>query len=129
VKRGRPDARRFLRMRQARSEQIFWELVRDRRFAGLKFRRQYAIAGFVTDFYCARLKLAVELDGGIHQSQTERDHARDGLIAHYGIRVVRITNDELANDPNEVLVRLRSLIWQPRIAPSPSPSDGEGDGG
>ncbi len=116
-------------MRQTRSEQIFWELVRDRRFAGLKFRRQYAIAGFVTDFYCAQLKLAVELDGEIHQSLTERDRARDALITNRGIRVLRITNDELAKDREGVLARLRSLIGQPRIAPSPSPSDGEGDGG
>jgi len=50
-------ARKF-RKNQTKSEQIMWEELRDRRFRGLKFRRQYLMLGYIIDFYCPELKLA-----------------------------------------------------------------------
>ncbi len=45
------------------AEAAAWVLLRDRRCLGLKFRRQHVIRGFIVDFYCAELRLAVEVDG------------------------------------------------------------------
>ncbi len=121
---------RELRQKQTPAEQFFWELVRDRRFEGYKFRRQHPLGTFITDFYCPELRLAVELDGGIHATQAERDQARDEILAQQGIRVVRIRNQELLADPEATLARLSDLIADWTASPQPSPSKMErGPGG
>jgi very-short-patch-repair endonuclease len=59
-------ARKF-RREPTSSEQLAWELLRNRKCLGLKFRRQQVIRGYIVDFYCAELRLALEIDGPIHQ--------------------------------------------------------------
>ena len=53
-------------------------MLRDRRCFGLKFRRQQVVRGYVVDFYCAELRLAIEIDGPIHEElhRAEQDLAR-----------------------------------------------------
>src|SRR6185369_4893769 len=73
--RVRPDKlelARALRRAATPSEKRVWEILRDRRRHGLKFRRQQVVRGFVVDFYCAAHRLAVELDGGIHDETDQR---------------------------------------------------------
>jgi len=94
---------RELRKGQTDTENEFWELVRNRRFKGVKFLRQHPIEleylgqkkHFVADFYCAKAKLIIELDGSIHENQKEHDELRTYLISNLGVRVVRINNEEL----------------------------------
>lgn len=64
---------------------------------GLRFRRQQVIGPFIVDFYCAQLRLAIELDGPIHEEEGHpaRDLERDGQIAALRVRVIRIRNEEL----------------------------------
>ena len=57
---------RDLRSNHTDAEQLLWGLLRSRRFAGKKFRRQHPIGRYILDFYCHESKLAVELDGGQH---------------------------------------------------------------
>jgi len=57
---------------------------------GFKFRRQYIISPFIVDFYCPELKLALEIDGGIHESQKEYDRWRQGIIEEQGVEFLRI---------------------------------------
>lgn len=61
---------------------------------GLKFRRQQLVAGFLTDFYCAELRLVLELDGGVHEdpAQVEYDARRTQILTNLAIDVVRIPN-------------------------------------
>ena len=82
---------RELRHRQTEAEKEAWHLLRDRRL-GLKFRRQYPIENCVVDFYCCELRLAVELDGGVHSqpSQMRKDAAKDAFLQKLGIRVLRL---------------------------------------
>jgi len=112
-----PEARRLLcrqlRREQTPPERLFWELVRDRRWAGLKFRRQHPLGRFVLDFYCPALQLAVELDGDVHGDQRERDQERDLLILDRGIRVVRVRNGDLLRDPEGVLAAIRAAVESP----------------
>jgi ribA/ribD-fused uncharacterized protein len=112
---------RELRQRQTPAETFFWELVRDRRFEGYKFRRQHPLGAFIADFYCPELRLAVELDGGVHATQRERDHSRDEILNQYGIRVVRIQNETFLADPEATLHHLHTLIEQ-WSAPDPNTS-------
>lgn len=69
-----------LRKSSTPTEEIVWELLRDRRFLGLKFRRQHPISQYIADFYCAELNFVIELDGKIHNTQQEYDAERDELM-------------------------------------------------
>jgi len=94
---------RELRQTQTPAEDVFWELVRDRRFLGLKFRRQHQFGDYVLDFYCDERHLAVELDGPIHDGRTQKDHKRDAYIVSQGVKVIRIRNEDLLANPKENL--------------------------
>src|ERR1044071_1756759 len=70
-----PEARDFARQLREKStdaERRLWRLLRDRRFADFKFRRQYPCGIYFLDFYCVEAKLAVELDGGGHGFPDQR---------------------------------------------------------
>jgi len=101
---------RELRRKQMSAEELFWELVRDRRFMQLKFRRQHQIADYVVDFYCHEHRLVVELDGGVHAERRKRDHKRDAWLESQGFRVLRFTNEELFEDPQSVLARIADAL-------------------
>lgn len=103
---------RDLRKRQTKSEEVFWDVLRNRKFKFLKFRRQHVIDGFVVDFYCHKLKLAIELDGSIHLKQKDYDQFRQFLIEAKGINVIRFKNEEILNNLPKVLSQLESLSQQ-----------------
>jgi adenine-specific DNA-methyltransferase len=98
-RRGTPRAR-SLRKQATRAEQIVWRWLRDRRFGGWKFRRQYPIGLFIADFYCDRLKLVIELDGSGHQYRAEYDSRRTADLTRMGISVVRISNEVVRRSPD-----------------------------
>jgi len=60
---------RHLRRKATPAERHAWSLLRRRGILGLKFRRQHPLCGFIVDFYCPRLRLVLELDGGSHEDQ------------------------------------------------------------
>ena len=90
---------RELRHTQTEAEKTAWHLLRDRRL-GLKFRRQYPIENCVVDFYCCELRLAVELDGGVHSqpSQMRKDAVKDAFLRKLGVRVLRLPNGQVTED-------------------------------
>ncbi len=57
---------RQLRAEMSDEERILWMLLRDRRFADFKFRRQVPLGDYVVDFVCFGAKLVLELDGSQH---------------------------------------------------------------
>jgi very-short-patch-repair endonuclease len=81
---------RDLRQRQTQSEAILWEVLRDRQILGYKFRRQRPVGRFVVDFFCAEAKLALEIDGLIHNYQQAADIERQQIIEALGMRFVRV---------------------------------------
>ncbi len=89
---------RALRRGATRAEGLVWAMLRGRRLAGLKFRRQHAIPPFVADFYCEEAKLVVELDGGRHADCGEYDARRTAVIEQQGLRVIRIRNVDAIAD-------------------------------
>ena len=110
---------RTLRKEQTKSEKLVWELLKNRRFMGLKFRRQHIIEGFIVDFYCHDLKLAIEVDGSIHLKQKDYDQLRQEVIESEGIQVLRITNKIIQTNKRSILDKIKGLIAQ---STSPSPS-------
>lgn len=95
---------RELRKKQTRTEEIFWELVRNKKFLGLKFRRQHQIGNYIADFYCHSERLIIEFDGEVHD-QSERkikDKIRDKYLKSLGNKVLRFKNKELLNNLQSV---------------------------
>ncbi len=64
---------RNLRYEATPEEYKVWNVLRNRKFLNCKFRRQHVIDGFVVDFYCKELRLAIEVDGKIHDRQKDHD--------------------------------------------------------
>ena len=93
---------RSLRQDSTTPERILWGILRNRQLDGHKFRRQHPIGPFVTDFYCAEASLIVELDGESHVGQHEQDQQRTAYLNQHGLRVLRVTNDDLLGHPDAV---------------------------
>jgi leucyl-tRNA synthetase len=86
------------------AEKLFWHNARGRKIGGLKFLRQYIFeyrlfenskGFFIADFYCAELKLVVELDGRIHDYQKEYDDYRTEILKGLGLSVIRFANEDV----------------------------------
>ncbi len=71
--------------------------------SGCKFKRQYSIDKYVVDFYCPLLRLAIEIDGSVHNVPENKlsDIERQNYIEQYGIEFLKITNDELLGNPSK----------------------------
>ena len=96
---------RKLREDLTEPERFLWSILRNRRLAGAKFRRQHPIDPYVLDFYCNDARLAVELDGGQHNSEEGRtnDERRSLFLKRSGIKVLRFWNHEVFEDTEGVL--------------------------
>ncbi|HEV7995753.1 MAG TPA: endonuclease domain-containing protein [Stellaceae bacterium] len=100
---------RRLRHRSTEAERRLWALLRDRRLAGFKFRRQHPIGNYVADFACTRHRLVVEADGGQHADNVA-DERRTILLERQGWRVIRFwNNDILSNAEGVIETILRAL--------------------
>lgn len=108
---------RQLRGEGTPAEAQLWEILRDRKVAGLKFRRQAVLGRFVADFFCAEIKLVIELDGPVHAESADRDTAREKVLEAGGLTVLRFTNDAVSNDTKSVIQRIVSLASQLRAKP------------
>ncbi len=104
--------RRHLRINQTPAERLLWLHLRLRRNSGRKFFRQYGIGPYIVDFYCPKLRLVIEADGGQHFTETgeEYDRDREANLASMGIRTLRFTNTEILKCLPEVLERINSEI-------------------
>lgn len=111
VSRQKRELARRLRRRATASERLAWELLRGRRLLGLKFRRQQVIRGYVVDFYCAELRVALEIDGAYHDDpgQAEYDLNRTVQLWEMGVITLRMWAEEVSA---EALVRLFEPIVQ-----------------
>jgi len=122
-----------LRQRSTTAEQALWRLLRARRFAEAKFRRQVPIGPWVVDFVSFEHGLVIEADGGQH-NESERDLNRDDDLGARGFRVQRYWNNDILARPHSVLEHLTTLIanapspgFAPNGAQPPSPTKGEGE--
>ncbi len=117
---------RELRKRSTTAERLLWDELRSRRFHGIKFLRQFPIVYevdrglyrfYIPDFYSHKLKLAIELDGKIHQLQKEYDEDRDFILNQFGIAVIRFEN-ERTREMEKLKTDLLEFINQLRSSPS-----------
>jgi len=94
---------RELRKTQTTTEQILWYHLRRRNLNGHYFRRQHPIGKFIVDFYCAEMKLIIEIDGDIHIQQKNYDTVRTEWLEENGFQVIRFTNRQISKEIDTVL--------------------------
>ncbi len=100
---------RNLRTSQTDAENALWRHLRDRRFHGLKFRRQVPLGSYVADFACFEAKVIVEADGGQH-ADNARDDRRDRYFRGQGYRTLRFWNVDILKNIEGVLETLHEAI-------------------
>jgi len=110
-KKSEQEKRRLLRSKMTYCEKIVWLHLRKKQLA-YRFLRQYSVDHFVIDFYCPELKLAIELDGDVHDhpEQKEYDEARQKYLEKFGIQFVRIKNEEYLGNPNKAFNKIEEKI-------------------
>ena len=101
---------KYMRKHPTPAEEKLWQeyLIK------FEFRvlRQRAIDNFIVDFYCAALKLAIEVDGDSHFTEQGKvyDEERTKILQGYGLRVIRFTNDDVMNDFDAVCKQIHEFI-------------------
>ena len=103
---------REMRGRMTDAEALLWMLLRNRRIAGAKFRRQHPAGRYILDYYCIERKLCIELDGGQHGEAADYDQRRDNWLRTQGINVLRFWNNQMLAETETVL----DVIYQAVIS-------------
>ncbi len=89
-----------------------WRLLRDRRLARFKFRRQVPFQSFILDVVCFERRLIIEIDGSQHASSA-RDEARDTALIAEGFRIARYWNNDVLLQPSAVLEDVFANLAEP----------------
>lgn len=98
-----------LRKHQTPAEQRLWNLLRDKKLAGYKFRRQFPIGNYVADFVCFQHRLIIEADGG-HHADNAADIVRTADLERQGWQVIRFWNNEILRNSEGVLLTILSEL-------------------
>jgi very-short-patch-repair endonuclease len=114
----RPIAKRIrkfaknMRREPTEAEAVMWRLLRDRRLARHKFRRQVPFQNFILDFVCFEKRTIIEIDGSQH-ADSGRDAAREAVLTAEGFRIVRYWNNDVLQRPSSVLEDVFAKLAEP----------------
>ena len=114
---GLASPARELRKEQTSAESLLWELLRDRKLLGFKFRRQHQIGDYIADFYCREASLVIECDGSSHDAneQWHHDQVRDAWLIAQSMHVLRFSNYRIQNDTDHVLDEIARHLPSPSV--------------
>src|SRR6266487_2066801 len=126
---------RELRRKMSLAEILLWKRLKGKQLCGYDFDRQRPVGRRIVDFYCKELKLAVDVDGSVHDFTRKEDDRRQREIESLGVTLLRFWNYDVKNDIRSVLKRIEVWIrneelrrgWPRREAgpkPTPSPAGG-----
>jgi len=103
---------RDLRKVQTKAETKLWQALRNGKVCDLKFRRQHAFDNYILDFYCHKIKLAIEVDGAVHNDPevAAYDIVRTKNLNDNGITVLRFTNDEVEKNIKAVIQKIKDCV-------------------
>lgn len=89
-----------------------WNDLKSKKMFGFKVRRQYGVKNYVIDFYCPKLKLAIEVDGDVHyfKGKKEKDDQKNLTLKERGILLIRIKNSDLEDDYESMIKYLEDLF-------------------
>ncbi|MFH1392493.1 MAG: DUF559 domain-containing protein [bacterium] len=110
--------RKILRNNATKAESILWVKLKNKQL-NYKFRRQYSVGPYVLDFYCPKLKLAIEIDDSSHLERQEYDQERQEYIGILGIKFLRFTNKDVYDKLGEVvkIIKKKLALTPPVVLP------------
>ena len=116
------DHARDMRSAPTEAERRLWRLLRGKRLAGWKFKRQQPVEPYIVDFVCFAARLIVEADGSQHAG-SDYDAARDKWLRAQGFRLLRFWNNDIVTRSEDVLTAILAALEceGPGIEPAPSP--------
>ncbi len=126
------DRAKAMRHEATPAERALWNLLRDRRLEGFKFRRQRTIGPYIVDFICLEHGLIIEADG-VQHSENSYDQRRDSFLRAKGYVVLRFWNNDVLNKRAGVFDTIFAALQSPlpsaalRLPPSPGSGEGLGD--
>lgn len=100
-----------LRNRMTEAEIVLWGYLKQKPL-GYKFRRQHPLGFYIADFYCHKLLLVIEVDGKIHEREdvARNDKERQNVIEGLGLKVIRVSNDEVNKQLEKVVSTIEEFI-------------------
>ncbi|MBI5006184.1 MAG: endonuclease domain-containing protein [Nitrosomonadales bacterium] len=118
---------REMRSKMTDAEALLWKLLRNRRIADAKFRRQHPVGRYILDFYCDEKRLGVELDGGQHGEATGYDEIRDAWLQSQGIKVLRFWNNQMLAETEAVMEAIYQAVveFESKATKAPLPQAGD----
>ena len=120
---------RNLRKQPTDAEKRLWYFLHKKQLEGLRFKRQEPIGKYVADFVCPALRLVIEVDGGQHGIEIEKDAARTAWLESQGYSVIRFWNNEVMENIEGVLGSIREEAAVLRAAPLYTSPSAEGEVG
>ena len=122
------SAARRLRREMSLPEVLLWQRLRGGG-SGRKFRRQHPIGPYIADFYCAAVKLVIEVDGSVHDAvgRPERDEERERFIVENGLRVMHVRASDILRDVDGVAASIAMLTSPPLHQPAAGPPPHAGE--
>ena len=101
-----------LRQNLTKTETLLWNELKASKL-GVRFKSQHPIDIYIVDFYCHSKMVVVEIDGGYHLNPEvkERDEGRQYDIEQFGIKFLRLTNDEIEKDLNRCVERIKLICY------------------
>ena len=118
------DFARELRGNPTDAEKRLWWHLRSKQLDGFRFRRQQPIGPFIVDFFCPAAKLVIEVDGGQHDSDFERDGKRTDWLEARGYRVLRYWNNDVLENIEGVVITILEALRAAAPPPCPPPQGG-----
>ena len=107
-----------LRKRSTHAEILLWRHLRAKQLEGLKFKRQQPIGNYIVDFVCFEKQIVIEVDGGQHAIEKDKDKERDRWLEGQGFRVLRFWNNEVVANIEGVLEVVReNCLNHPPLTP------------
>ena len=107
------EQRRLLRTYGTAAEATLWGMLKNRQVKGLRWRRQFSVGPYILDFYCPEIKLAIELDGKDHFTDSGMEHDMERsryLEENHNIRVLRFENKVVWKEPETIIAEIESVL-------------------
>lgn len=101
---------RELRRNMTLSEVLLWNELKQKQMLGFDFDRQKPIGGYIVDFYCKELLLAIEIDGKSHFNKYDYDEKRQEELEKLGVKILRFEDIKVKRDILNVLREIEYWI-------------------
>jgi len=108
-----------LRKKSTDTENYLWLFLKNRQIEGIKFRRQEPLGRFILDFVSYDRKIVIEVDGGQHNLDKDKDRARDRWLKSQGYEVIRFWDHDVLENKDVVLEVIREKLLTPHPDPLP----------